>query len=164
MLQWVAVCCSVLRCVVLCCSVLKCVAMCCNVVQFVAMCCNVFKCVAVCCRVLPWNADGVSRRPSAHTRILYGVLQSVAVKCRWRVKKAFCTYTHTVWHVAECCREMQMACQEGLLHIHAYCMACCRVLQCVCSALQCVAVRCSVLQCVAVRCSVLQCVAVCCSV
>ena len=138
---------------------LQCFKVCCNMLQCGAICCNVLQCVQVCCRVL----------------------QSVAVECRWRVKKAFCSYTHTVWRVAECCREMQMACQEGLLHIHAYCMACCRVLQCVCSALQCVAVRCSllsdndnvecdprhclqcVLQCVAVCCSVLQCVAVRCN-
>ena len=42
----------------------------------------------------------------------------------------------------------RVAMTDGMLYL---CVAVC--LQCVCSALQCVAVRCSALQCVAVRCS-----------
>jgi len=40
-LQYVAVCCSVLQCVAVCCSVLQCVAVWCSVVQCVAVCFNV---------------------------------------------------------------------------------------------------------------------------
>jgi len=67
-LQFVAVCCSVLQCVAvscracgafsqktglfcqgagLCCSVLQCVAVCCSVLQYVAVCCRECQCVAV---------------------------------------------------------------------------------------------------------------------
>jgi len=67
LLQYVVVCCSVLRCVEVCCNV------CCNVLQYVAVdldhatrmligelcvavccnvCCSVLQCVAVCCSVL----------------------------------------------------------------------------------------------------------------
>jgi len=35
LLQYVAVCCSVVRCVAVCCSVLQCVAVCCSVLQCV---------------------------------------------------------------------------------------------------------------------------------
>jgi len=41
MLQYVAVCCSVLQRVAVCCSVLQCVAVCCSVLQCVAACCSV---------------------------------------------------------------------------------------------------------------------------
>ena len=37
MLQYVAVCCSVLQCVAVCCSVLQCVAVCCNILQCVVV-------------------------------------------------------------------------------------------------------------------------------
>ena len=52
MVQYVAVCCSVLQCVAVCCSVLQCVAVCCSVLQCVAVCCSVLQCVAMCCSVL----------------------------------------------------------------------------------------------------------------
>jgi len=45
-LQYVAVCCSVLA---VCCSVLHCVAACCNVLQCVAAGCSVLRCVAAGC-------------------------------------------------------------------------------------------------------------------
>jgi len=56
--QFVAVCCSVLRCVVVVqwrcgcrCDIFKrrCVAVCCGVLRCVAVCCGVLRCVAVCC-------------------------------------------------------------------------------------------------------------------
>ena len=81
-LQWIAVCCTVLQCVLtlthlyvifaVCCSVLQCVAVCCSVLQCVAVCwhwlihmwylecfgvcCSVLQCVAVCCSVLQFVA------------------------------------------------------------------------------------------------------------
>jgi len=77
-LQFVAVCCSVLQCVAIflqfsgglsslsfphphlyrliyvavCCSALQCVAVCCSVLQCVAVCCSVLQCDAVCCNVM----------------------------------------------------------------------------------------------------------------
>ena len=48
MSDFVAVCCSVLRCVAVCCGVLRCVAVCCRVLPCVAVCCSVLQCVAVC--------------------------------------------------------------------------------------------------------------------
>ena len=48
-LQYVVVCCGVLRCVAVCCSGLQCVAVCCSVLQCVTLCCSVLQCVAVCC-------------------------------------------------------------------------------------------------------------------
>ena len=48
-LQCVGVCWSVLYCVVVCCSMLQCVVVCCcSVLQCVAVCCSVLQCVAVC--------------------------------------------------------------------------------------------------------------------
>ena len=68
MLQYVAVCCSVLhrgaekcmhenlssvvQCVAKCCSVLRRAAVCRSVSQCVAVCCSVLQCVAVCCSML----------------------------------------------------------------------------------------------------------------
>jgi len=46
--QYVAVCCSVLRCVAMCCSVSLVI----RGGQYVAVCCSVLKCVAMCCHVL----------------------------------------------------------------------------------------------------------------
>ena len=45
--QFVAVCCSVLKCVAVCCSVLQCVAVWCSVSQCGAACCNVLICAIV---------------------------------------------------------------------------------------------------------------------
>jgi len=45
-LQYVAVCCSMLQCVAVCCSMLQCVAVCCGVLQCVAVCCSVLQCAA----------------------------------------------------------------------------------------------------------------------
>jgi len=67
--------------------------------------------------------------------------------------------------VAVCCSVLQ--CAAGCCSVLQCVAVCCSVLQCVavcCSVLQCVAMCCRVLQCVAVCCSVLQCIAVCCSV
>ena len=57
--EFVAVCCSVLLCVAVCCSILQCVAVCCRrerlprlVVCRGRVCCSVLQCVAVCCSVL----------------------------------------------------------------------------------------------------------------
>jgi len=50
--ECVEVCCSVFKCVAVCCSVLQCVAVCCNVLQCVTVRCSVLQCVAVCCSVL----------------------------------------------------------------------------------------------------------------
>ena len=47
MLQFVAVCCSVLQCVAVCCSVLQCVAVCYSVLQCVAVRCSSLQSVAV---------------------------------------------------------------------------------------------------------------------
>ena len=47
MLQYVAVCCSVLQCVAVCCRVLQCDAECCSVLQCVTVCCSVLQCVTV---------------------------------------------------------------------------------------------------------------------
>ena len=58
MLQYVAVCCSVLQYVAVCCSMMQCVAACYSVLQCVAVCCSVLQCVAVCCSVL--SIDGES--------------------------------------------------------------------------------------------------------
>jgi len=82
-LQYVAVCCSVLQCVVVCCSVLQCVAVCCSVLQCgsVAVCCSVLQCiavrqcVAVCCSVLQCIA---LRQCVA---VCCSVLQCIAVCC-----------------------------------------------------------------------------------
>jgi len=57
MLQYAAVCCSVLQwlqCVALCCDVLQYVTVCYSVLQCadIAVCCSVLQCVAVCCSVL----------------------------------------------------------------------------------------------------------------
>jgi len=130
-LQYVAVCCSVLECDTVHCNVLQCIAVCCGVLQCDVMCCSVccsvLQCVAVCCGVLQCDVMCCS------------VLQCVAVCCSVLQCVAVCC-------VAVCCRVLQ-------------CVAvCCSVLQCVavcCSVLQCVAVCCSVLQCAAVCCSVL---------
>jgi len=68
-LQYAAVCCSVLKCVAVCCSVLQCVAVCCSERVrtyrlpiaahaasawwlWVVVCCSILQCVAVCCSVL----------------------------------------------------------------------------------------------------------------
>jgi len=61
-LQYVAVCCSMLQCVAVCCSVLQCVAVCYSVLQCVAVCCSVLQCVAVCCR-----REALSKRRKART-------------------------------------------------------------------------------------------------
>ena len=47
MLQYVAVCCSVLQYVAVCCSVLQCVVVCCSMLQCVAVCGSVLQYVAM---------------------------------------------------------------------------------------------------------------------
>ena len=67
-LLWLAVCCRVLQCVAVCCSVLQCVAVCCSVLQGVAACCSVVgrrRCVvAMCCSVLQWLAKNTPHTSS----------------------------------------------------------------------------------------------------
>jgi len=99
MLQYVAVCCSVLQCVVACCSVLQCFAVCCNVLQ----------CVAVCCS--PHFSGGVSkaRDPQHTTGVLLRVavlLQCVAVRCSALQCVAECSAMQCV---AVCCSALQCA-------------------------------------------------------
>jgi len=71
MLQYVAVCCSVMQCVEVCCSVLQGVAGCCRVLQGVAGCCRVLQGVAGCCRVLIDSHTGWRRPIRCH--ILTGI-------------------------------------------------------------------------------------------
>jgi len=79
-LQFVAVCCSVLQCVavcieqqskcdVVCCSVLQCVAVCCGELRRVAVCCSVLQCVAVRCSMV------------GHVAVCDSAYQSVASSC-----------------------------------------------------------------------------------
>ena len=78
-LQYVAMCCSVLfadvggiqvgdlvQCVIaVCCSVLQCIAVChCSLFQCFAVCCSVLQCVAVCCSVLQRDVYVCGRHPS----------------------------------------------------------------------------------------------------
>ena len=51
MMQYVAVCCSVLQCVAVCCSVLQCAAVYCSELQCAAMCCGMPQYAAVRCSV-----------------------------------------------------------------------------------------------------------------
>ena len=51
-MQCIAVCCSVMQYAALCRSMLQCVAACCSVLQYAAVCCNVLQCVAGYCSVL----------------------------------------------------------------------------------------------------------------
>jgi len=55
-LQYIAVCCSLVQCVAVCGSVLQYVAVCCSLVQCVAVCCIVLQCVAVFCSVLQYGS------------------------------------------------------------------------------------------------------------
>ena len=73
----VAACCSVLllQYVAVCCSVLQCVAVCFSVLQYAAMCCSVLQCAAVCCGVLQYAA------------VCCSVLQRI--KCFWRLISRF---------------------------------------------------------------------------
>ena len=79
-LQYVAVCCSLLHCVTVYCSMVQCVAVCycivvqcgvvwCSVLQYAEVCCSVLPCVAVCCSV--WQC----------VALCCSVLQCVAVCC-----------------------------------------------------------------------------------
>jgi len=99
--------------------------------------------------------------------VCYGVLQCVAVCCRWLILQVFfrkrcysvlqrvAACCRVLPCVAMCCSVFQMAYFAGLFPL--------MMLHCNCSVLQCVAVCCNVLQCFAVCCSTSQCVAVCCS-
>ena len=90
-LQYIAVCCSVLPCGAACCSVLQCVAVCCRVLQGVAVCYSVLKCFAV------FNFTVIFWRSSSQTSAC--VLQCVAV----RVAVCCCV----VQRVAVCCSVLQ---------------------------------------------------------
>jgi len=71
MLQYTAVCCSVLLCGAVYCyrlqcvavwySVLQCAAVCFRVLQYVSVCCSVLQCVAVCCRASYTLSQGPAR-------------------------------------------------------------------------------------------------------
>ena len=180
-LQFVAVCCSMLLCIYIrgCASIiawyspqtLQCDAACCSVMQRVAVCTSVLHRVAVCCRMLQCVAGCGS------------MLQSVLVPQSDRIFVCY-IYMHVyVWTyiihewigfnghfrlpecVAVCCSVLRCAVQccsvvqrSAVFYILSKCVAMC------CSGSQCVAASCSVLRCVAVCCSVLQCAAACCSV
>ena len=82
-LQFVAVCCSVLQCV-------ECVAVCCSVLQCVAVCCSVLQCVAcVCCGCSAWYASSVAA--------CCNVLQCVAVCCSVLQCVAVCCMRHVAY-------------------------------------------------------------------
>ena len=75
-LQYVAVCCSVLQCAAVC---LQCVAVCCSLLQCAAVC---LRCVAVYCSVL--RSVGQLARVElchVHTSVCCSMLQYVAVYC-----------------------------------------------------------------------------------
>jgi len=170
MLQYVAVCCSVLQCVAAWCSVLQCVAhsprlarqnvnlrihvavywIFCCVLQCVAVCCSMLQCVAVCCSLVQCSA----------------VCCTFATTCETKRESTYscCSLLNLLLCVAVCCSVLQ--------RVAAYCS----ILQCavVCCTfaviwetrrnstrfmLQCAAVYCSVLQRVAAWCIVLQCLA-----
>jgi len=81
-LQFVAVCCSVLQCVAVCCSVLQCVAVCCSVLQCIAvlLCrdhsrhktCGAVQ-VDLCCSMLQYSATSgsVLQRVAAFEALQY---------------------------------------------------------------------------------------------
>jgi len=89
-LQYVAVCCGVLRCVAVCCSMLQYELevdeqsgtkqkksggfVCCSMLQYVAVCCSVLQYVAVCCSMnLRWtNKVAQSQKNQADLRVVCG--------------------------------------------------------------------------------------------
>jgi len=167
MLQYVAVCCSVLQCAAVSCSVLHCVAVsrlyylfsqgrlhagantCCSMLQYVTVCCSVLRCVAVFCTMLQCH-DFTTTTYSVH-----GDCTEVPIR------------------VAVCCSMLQYVAVCNIMQIVVVCHSILRcvavintVLQCILflyvattaeyRAASCVAVCCSLLQFVAVRCNVVQ--------
>jgi len=147
----------------------------CSVLQYVAVCCSMLQCVAVFDLPVRWDMCQPSTRHHHHKHprtifehsrplVIYGVALGV-LQCVLQHVAACCsmlqhTLQHTLPHVAACCNMLcsMLQCiadQNSVwlwVGMRCWCVAvCCAVLQCV------VAECCSVLQCIAVYCNALAC-------
>jgi len=172
MLQYVAVCCSILQYAAVCCcsSELQCAAVCCGVLQYVEVCCRLLQtsrsswrhpCCSVSCSILSRMRDTVRCSMLQYVAVCSSELEC-AVVC--------CGMLRCVGSVLQIVPDkMKLGAPTLLFSLKFYLVAhaCCSTLQHVavcCSMLQYVAACCSKLQYVAVCSSELQCAAVCAAV
>ena len=133
MLQYVAVCCSVLQCVAVCCSVLQCVsdryqtkrrhqtagegsrAM---MLQFVVVCCSALQCVAVCCSVLQCFSDRYQTK-RRHQIAGEGSKAKIPVRILLALSPACHTYPRVISHMNES-RPCAVCCSYSFWYCHLH--------------------------------------------